>query len=183
MRFSAWSSLAISVYSSLALVCATAALAHVVANPTFVPSGSSQAIMFSGPNERQKPMTSFVVIAPTGLEIEHAHPVSGWTEESTTTAATWTGGSLSPREDIPFRLTLKATATPGTLDMKAEQRYADGGIVSWPVPITVVPAEESPSQNLALAGVVGLIGVLIVVALAAVAWRRRPVPAQPGDDQ
>jgi hypothetical protein len=36
-----------------------------------------------------------------------------------------------------------------------------------------LPAAESPSQNLALAGVVALIGVLVVVAIAMVAWRRR----------
>jgi hypothetical protein len=45
--------------------------------------------------------------------------------------------------------------------------------VSWPVAITVTPAEESPSQNLSLAGVIGLIGALLVVAIAMLAWRRR----------
>jgi hypothetical protein len=44
----------------------------------------------------------------------------------------------------------------------------------------VVPGKSSPSQNLALAGVVGLIGVLLVVAVAMLAWRRRPLP--PGAD-
>jgi hypothetical protein len=38
----------------------------------------------------------------------------------------------------------------------------------------VTPAAESPSENLALAGVVGLVGVLVVVAVAVLAWRRRP---------
>jgi hypothetical protein len=183
MRCSAWSSLAISVCSSLALVFAGAASAHVIANPTFIPSGSSQPIMFSGPNEREKPMTVFTVIAPTGLEVEHAHPVDGWSEEWTSTTATWTGGSLAPRADIPFRVTFKATAQPGIVSVKAEQRYADGGIVGWPVPITVVPAEKSPSQNFAMAGVVGLIGVLIVVAIGMVAWRRRPLPPESSGDQ
>jgi uncharacterized protein YcnI len=180
MRCSAWSSLAISVFSSVALVFAGTASAHVIAMPAYVASGSSQAIIFSGPNERQRPMTSFALAAPTGLEIQHAHPVDGWTEESTTATATWTGGSLAPRADIPFRVTLKATAEPGVLQVKAEQRYPDGGIVSWPVSITILPPKASPSQNLALAGVVGLIGVLLVAAVAMLAWRRRSVPPEAG---
>jgi uncharacterized protein YcnI len=180
MRCSAWSSLAISACSAVALLFAGTASAHVIATPTYVASGSSQAIIFSGPNERQRPMTSFALTAPAGLQMEHAHPVDGWTEESTTSSATWTGGSLAPRADIPFRVTLKPTADPGMLQVKAEQRYSDGGIVSWQVPITILPPKASPSQNLALAGVVGLIGVLLVVAVAMLAWRRRSIPPEAG---
>jgi uncharacterized protein YcnI len=178
MKCSAWSSLAISVCSGLALLFAGTASAHVIAMPTYVASGSSQAIIFSGPNERKRPMTSFAVIVPVGLEIAHAHPVDGWTEETTGSTATWTGGSLASGADIPFRANLKATADPGVVQVTAEQRYADGGIVSWPIALTILPPKASPSQNLALAGVVGLIGVLIVVAVAMLAWRRRALPAE-----
>jgi hypothetical protein len=152
--------------------------------PTYVASGSSQTIIFSGPNERQRTMTSFVLTAPAGLslEITHVHPVDGWTEESTASTATWTGGSLAPRADVPFRATLKATADPGVLQVKADQRYPDGGIVSWPIGITVLPPKATPSQNLALAGVVGLLGVLIVVAVAMLAWRRRALPPEASGD-
>lgn len=180
MRCSAWSSLAISVCSALVFV--GTASAHVIATPTYVASGSSEAIIFSGPNERKKPMTAFSVTVPAGLEVAHVHPVDGWTEESTASTATWTGGSLAPRADIPFRVTVKATANPGVLQVKAEQRYADGGIVSWPIALTVLPPKASPSQNLALAGVVGLIGVLLVVAVAMLAWRRRSPPPVANDD-
>jgi uncharacterized protein YcnI len=166
----------------LASILADAASAHVVAQPTYVAKGSSQVIIFSGPNERQRPMTAFSVTVPEGLEIAHAHPVDGWTEESTGSTATWTGGSLAPRADIPFRVTLKASADPGLLQVEAKQRYPDGGIVSWPVAITVLPAKASPSQNLALAGVVGLIGVLLVVAVGMLAWRRRSVPPEADGD-
>jgi len=144
--------------------------------PTYVATGSSQVIVFSVPNERQRPMTSFAISLPKGLEIEHVHPVDGWTEQSTASTATWTGGSLAPRAVVPFQATLKATAEPGLLDVQAEQRYPDGGIVSWPVELSILPAKASPSQNLALAGVVGLIGVLLVVAVAMLAWRRRSLP-------
>jgi uncharacterized protein involved in exopolysaccharide biosynthesis len=75
-------------------------------------------------------------------------------------------------------MTLKADRDPGIIELQAEQRYPDGGVVTWPVDFTITPAAESPSQNLALAGVVGLIGVLVVVAVAMLAWRRRQ-PSSP----
>ena len=50
MRCSAWSSLAFSVCSAIALAFSGAASAHVVATPTYVASGGSQNFLFSGPN-------------------------------------------------------------------------------------------------------------------------------------
>ena len=82
-------------------------------------------------------------------------------------------GRSRRRLDVAFGVTVKATADPGVLAVQTEQRYPDGGVVSRPVSLTVVPAAESPSENLALAGVVGLIGLLVVAAVAMLAWRRR----------
>ena len=173
MRCSGWSSLAISVCSALALVFAGTAAAHVVANPTYLASQSSGSITLEAPNERSAPMTGFTVTAPTGLVIHHAKPVEGWTELANGTSATWTGGSLPPKQTAYFGIALKADVDPGLVELEAKQLYDDGNVVSWPVQITVLPAAESPSQNLALAGVVGLIGVLTVVAVGMLAWRRR----------
>jgi uncharacterized protein YcnI len=171
MRCSGWSSLAISVCS--ALVLAGSASAHVVATPAFLPTGSSESVTFSGPNERDAPMTAFALTVPEGVEIEHAHEVAGWEEAVDGSTATWTGGPLGPNVEQGFGATLRADAEPGIVELQAEQRYADGSVVSWPVSLTVTPATDSPSQNLALAGVVGLIGLLLVVAVAMLAWRRR----------
>ena len=171
MRCSGWSSLAISVCSALFFVGTAAA--HVVATPAFIPSGSSESITFSAPNERDARMIAFAVTAPAGLEIEHAHEIEFWDEGVDGSTATWLGGPLAPNEEIGFGMTLHADAEPGVVELQAQQRYADGGIVTWPVALTITPATESPSQNLALAGVVALIGVLAVVAVAMLAWRRR----------
>ena len=171
MRCSGWSSLAISVCS--ALILAAPAAAHVVATPAYLPSKSSESITFEVPNERAMPMTEFTVTAPPGLVIHHANPVTGWTGVADGTSATWTGGSLPPKQTERFAILLKADVDPGLVQLDAKQLYDDGNVVSWPVQITVLPAAESPSQNLALAGVVALIGVLMVVAIAMVAWRRR----------
>jgi len=175
MRCSGWSSLAISVFS--ALLFAGPAAAHVVAMPAYLPSKSSESITFEVPNERVDPMTEFVVTAPRGLTIEHAHPAEGWTGTVEGVTATWSGGSLSSGAVATFGVTLKANAKPGLIELRTEQRYADHGVVEWPVVLTITPAAESPSQNLALAGIVGLIGVLVVVAIATLAWRRRPPPS------
>ena len=171
MKCSGWSSLAISACSALLL--AAPAAAHVVATPAGLPSESSRSIDLAGPNERNDPMTGFRVTAPSGLVIEHAHPVDGWDATSDDSIATWTGGSLAPDAEETFGITLAADAEPGILELTAEQLYSDGAVVPWRVAIQVLPEEESPSQNLALAGVVGLIGVLLVVAIAMLAWRRR----------
>lgn len=176
MRCSGWSSLAISVCSALLL--AGPAAAHVVATPAYLPSKSSESITFEVPNERDDPMIQFAVTAPPGLVIEHAHPVEGWTGTVEGVTATWSGGSLSSAAIATFGVTLEANAKPGLIELRTEQRYADHGIVEWPVVLTITPAAESPSQNLALAGVVGLIGVLVVVAIAMLAWRRKARPLQ-----
>ena len=180
MRCSGWSSLAISVCS--ALVVAAPAAAHVVATPPFLASESSESISLEVPNERSEPMTSFTLTAPDGLVIEHTHAVAGWDGTVEDGAATWTGGSLAAKATVTFGITLKADVEPGTVTLGAKQGYDSGAVVEWPVSLTVTPAEESPSENLALAGVVGLIGVLVVVAVAVFAWRRRSTPGAPGDD-
>ncbi len=171
MRCSGWSSLAISVCS--ALVLAGTASAHIVPTPGFLPSGSSESVTFSGPNERDDPMTAFSLTVPAGFTIEHAHEVAGWDESVDGSTATWTGGPLAPDVELGFGMTLRADAGPGILEGEAQQSYADGSVVSWPVALTITPAEESSSQSIALVGVVALIGVLAVVAIAMLAWRRR----------
>jgi len=175
MRCSGWSSLAISVCSTVAVALALpgSAAAHIVATPPFLASGSSESVSFTGPNERGDPMTSFAMTVPTGIEIAHAHEVEGWDASIEGSTAVWSGGSLAPDGEIAFGLTLEADAEPGVVELQAEQRYPDGAVVSWPVALTITPADDSASQNLALAGVVALIGLLAVAAIGLLAWRRR----------
>ena len=173
MRCSGWSSLAISVCSAVALAIPGSATAHIVATPPFLASGSSESLSFTGPNERDEPMTSFAMTVPPGIEIGHAHEVEGWNESVESSTATWVGGVLAPGGEIAFGMTLEADAEPGVVELRAEQRYPGGEVVSWPVALTITPADDSASQNLALAGVVAVIGMLAVVAIGMLAWRRR----------
>jgi uncharacterized protein YcnI len=175
MRCSGWSSLAISVCSALAL--AGTAAAHVFGSPQFIPSGSTETITLDVPNERKAPMTSFVVKVEDGLQIEHAHPADGWDEEVAGDTATWSGGSLAGLQITKFLISLKAVAQPGPVAFETELRYDSGAVVRWPVSLTVVPGNEN-SQNVGLAAVVGVIGLLVVGAVAILAWRRRPPPVE-----
>jgi len=175
MRCSGWSSLAISVCSALALLLAAPAAAHVVASPTFLPSKSSESISLEVPNERDDPMTSFTLTPPEGIRIEHVHPADGWNVGLVNgKTALWSGGSLAAKATVTFGVTLKADVDPGIVTLRAKQLYDSGAVVEWPVALTVTPAEQSPSENIALAGVVGLIGVLVVVGVVVLALRRRP---------
>jgi uncharacterized protein YcnI len=176
MKCSGWSSLAISVCS--ALVLAGSASGHVLPTPHFLPSQSTESVTLDVPNERDAPMTGFVVNAPAGLEIEHAHPADGWEEEFDDSSARWTGGPLAALTTTRFGISLRAEKEPGAFMLEAELLYDDDGVVRWQVPMTVTPAEEGASQNLALAAVVGLIGILVVGAVAMLAWRRREPPLQ-----
>ena len=118
-------------------------------------------------------MTSFTLAAPDGIEIEHAHPAEGWEGTVEGGVATWRGGSLAAGTTTDFGATLKADREPGVVELTARQGYDSGAVVEWQVALTVTPAAESPSENFALAGIVGLVGVLVVIAVAVLAWRRR----------
>jgi uncharacterized protein YcnI len=176
MKCSGWSSLAISVCSALLL--AGAASAHVFPTPQFLPSRSTESVTLDVPNERDVPMTGFVVTVPAGLEIEHAHPADGWDEEFDASSARWTGGPLAALTTTTFGISLRAEKEPGEAVLETELLYDDGGVVGWPVAITVLPPEGEASQNLALAALVGLIGLLVVGVVAMLAWRRRTEPLQ-----
>jgi hypothetical protein len=128
-------------------------------------------------------MTSFTLTAPDGLVIEHVHPVEGWTGELVDgTTATWSDGSLASDSTATFGVTLRADVDPGVVTLQARQLYDSGAVVEWPVDVTVTPAEDSPSENLALAGLVGLLGVVVVVGIVLLALRRRPPSGAPPAD-
>jgi uncharacterized protein YcnI len=162
-----------AVAALTALAASGTASSHVVATPTFLATGSAKSITFTAPNERDAPMTGFSITVPPGVEIEHVHEVAGWSGSLVGSTATWTGGSVAPGAEVSFGSTLVADAEPGLVEVIARQRYGDRGVVRWSVPLSINPADESPSQDLALAGVIGLIGVLLVLVIAMLAWRRR----------
>ena len=166
-RVPTWSLILLGALSALALAFPHAASAHVVATPPFVPANDTATVSLSTPNERSAPMTGFRVTVPSGFVIEHAHQAAGWKSGLEQSTATWTGGITE------FAVQLKTPGEPAPAELVAELLYTGGDVVRWQVPLTVTPAEETPSQNLALAGIVGVVGLLAFAGVVALAWWRR----------
>lgn len=164
---------AVGLACATALAGAASAEAHVDPVPPFLASGGSTSVELVGPNERDDPMTGFSVSVPRVLTIEHILEAEGWNESLDGATANWTGGSLAPDETASFRLHLRADAEPGVVELEAKQLYADGAEVVWPVALTITPEVDAGSEDVAVAGTLALIGLLTLVAVAMLAWRRR----------
>ena len=178
MKCSGWSSLAISACSA-ALVLAAPAGAHVTAVTPFVYASETGALELRVPNERDAPMTGFVVIVTDDFRIVSASSGGGWSGGSDGTTASWHDGSLDPGAETTFTLEVEAPSEPGPASFRTEQHYPDGGIVRWDVSLTVAPAPESPpSQNLGWAVITALAGLLALTAVAVLLWRRRTAALQ-----
>jgi hypothetical protein len=185
MRSSAWSSLAISACrgeARLALACLVAASAlalagsagaHIDAVPAFLEAEATGLISLTAHNDRQVTMDGFAILAPPELRIEDIGAVEGWEGSADETTATWTAGSLRSGEAATFSLSVEAPPDPGTVTLRAEQRYPDGEAVEWPIMLTVVPADES-SGDVWVYAIVGL-GLVLAAAGVVLAWRRREV--------
>jgi uncharacterized protein YcnI len=174
MRCSGWSSRAIWVCSAsaLALGVVRPAEAHVVAPRPYVEAGKTGEIELEAPNERTLPMTGLVVVVPAGFRIVKAEPETGWNAGTDTTIGGWHGGSLAAGDEKTFTLEVEAPAAPGPATLDVEQHYPDGRIARWKVPLTVVPASSSPSENIGLALTVGALGLAVLGLIAMLAWRR-----------
>lgn len=153
------------------LASAVSAAAHVVVTPSFVAASGVATLELAVPNERRVPMTGFLVRAPDDFQLVSAPSANGWTGAVSGQEATWHGGPLAPRLQTTFDLEVEAPSAPGPATFEMELHYPDGGVVRWPVQLTVTPADE-PAQQLGLALAVGLVGLLALTLGGAFLWRR-----------
>jgi len=170
MRCSGWSSLAISACS--ALVLAGPAAAHITVLPPFVTAGDTATLSMSGPNERDADMTGFAVTVASEFRIVDAVSDDNWRSSIRGQTATWNGGRLGSGSEATFTLELEGPAEPGPAALEAAQLYPGGEIVRWPVTLTVVPAAETPSQNLGWALVMGVVSLVVLTAIGVAILRR-----------
>ena len=164
--------LALAGVSAAALVAVAPAAAHVFPSPAFIAADGSAKVSLSFPNERTEPMTGFVIRVPEGLEIRRAYPAAGWDASTDGSQATWSGGPLAPNANATFDVEIHAAEPPGIKQLEAEWLYEENATVRWPVVLTVTPAEDSPSQNLGLAAIVGGVGLLVAFGVVLLARRR-----------
>lgn len=164
----------VSIIVAASLVIPAAASAHIGVAPALVRAGATSRLSFDVPNEREgRAMTAFSLRVPPGARVVSAEPSPGWTPHASATEAVWSG-SLAPGRRVALALALEAPDEPGALDLKAEQRYADGGSVRWTVRVVVGPAATaSPPMRLGRALATGVVGLAAIAAGLALVRRRR----------
>ena len=155
-----------------ALALAPAAGAHVTVSPSFIAAYDTQRFVFDSPNERQAPMTGLSVTVPNGFRIVAAGHQATWHPLVFGQKVTWSGGALASAKDATFELELKGPKTPGAVELQAEQLYASGAVVRWPIAFTVIPGTK-PSQHLGWAAVAAAGGLVVTVLVVLLAWRRQ----------
>jgi uncharacterized protein YcnI len=145
---------AISGLAALAVTfAATAASAHVTANPSTAEPGSYSKVSFRVPNEQPAADTTKLEIT---LPADHpiasvsVRPVPGWTvkvkeaklatpiksDDAEITKAvstiTWSGGKITPGQFQEFDVSMGPLPTDtDRLMFKAKQTYSNGDVVSW----------------------------------------------------
>ena len=103
MKFSAWSSLSISVCS--ALVLAAPAAAHLSVNPNRIHTGELADITFSIPNEDDAIGINHVTLGiPADFQLDDAEAKPGWTQSRTGQAITWSGGQIPKSQYATFSI-------------------------------------------------------------------------------
>lgn len=167
----------------VALVAATPASAHVVADPKTAPGGGYSVITFRVPTESDTAGTvRLEVTLPTDRPVTSmsTEPIPGWSAQvvkaplpapvstghgGTVTQAvrtvTWTaapGTRIGPGQFAEFKVSAgPLPSTPGPLVMLAVQTYDDGSSVSWTEPPgpAGAPEPEHPAPVLEITSAEG----------------------------
>ncbi|HEV7640279.1 MAG TPA: hypothetical protein VGO39_05410 [Gaiellaceae bacterium] len=181
MRFSAWSSLSISVCS--ALVLAAPAAAHLSIDPAKVVRGQAVDLVFSVPNEDDAMGIDHVTLGiPADFELDDGEAKPGWTQSRTGQAITWSGGRIPKGQYATFSIRGTAPAKAETVLFNVLVGDRTGKTITYRVPldVTATTGQDSGARTLGKAA----LGVAIVAALLALGalfvglylWLRPPRP-------
>ena len=164
MRFSAWSSLSISVCS--ALVLAAPAAAHLSVNPSRIHTGELADITFSIPNADNTIGINHVTLGiPAEFQLDDAEAKPGWTQSRTGQAITWSGGLIPKNQYATFSIRGTAPATPETVLFNVLVGDRVGKSITYRVGLNVTAAsnQDKGARTLGKAA----LGVAIVAGLLA----------------
>jgi uncharacterized protein YcnI len=181
MRFSAWSSLSISVCS--ALILAAPAAAHLSVNPSRIHTGELADVTFSIPNADNKIGINHVTLGiPTDFQLDDAEAKPGWTQSRTGQAITWSGGLIPRHQFATFSIRGTAPAKVETVLFNVLVGDRTGRSITYRVglDITATATEDNGARTLGKAA----LGVAIVAAILAISalfvglyvWLRPPRP-------
>lgn len=151
---------------------ATAASAHVTANPKSAEQGSYAKVSFRVPNERGDASTTKVVVH---LPVDHplasvsVRPAPGWTVKAeksklpkpieshggelteAVTTITWSGGEIEPGQFQEFDVSMGPLPTDtDQIVFKADQTYSNGEVVKWEDEPAEGAEPEHPAPTLKL---------------------------------
>lgn len=179
MKFSAWSSLAISACS--ALILAAPAGAHLSIDPAKVSPGQEVDLVFSVPNADDAAGIDHVTLGiPQDFQLDDVEAKPGWKESRTGQAVTWWGGMI-PKGTFA-RFALRGTAPDQVETVLFNVLVGDhtGKSTTYRVGLDVVAGlnQDKGSRTLGKAAL-GVAIFAVVLALAALfvglyLWLRPP---------
>ena len=182
MRFSAWSSLSISVCS--ALVLAAPAAAHLSVNPSRIHTGQPADVTFSIPNADNKIGINHVTLGiPTDFQLDDAEAKPGWTQSRTGQAITWSGGLIPRHQFATFSIRGTAPAKVETVLFNVLVGDRTGKSITYRVGLDVVKSttRDNGARSLGKAAIVVALGAaalgLAALFLGIYVWLRPPPAA------
>jgi uncharacterized protein YcnI len=164
MRFSAWSSLSISVCS--ALVLAAPAAAHLSIDPPKVIKGQVVDLVFSVPNEDDAVGVDHVTLGiPQDFQLDDMESKPGWTQSRTGQAVTWSGGLIPKGTFARFSIRGTAPAKAETVLFNVLVGDRTGKSITYRVglDVTATSQQDKGARTLGKAA----LGVAIVAAILA----------------
>jgi uncharacterized protein YcnI len=164
MRFSAWSSLSISVCS--ALVFAAPAAAHLSLNPSRIHTGQLADITFSIPNADDAIGINHVTLGiPADFQLDDAEAKPGWTQSRTGQAITWSGGNIPKNQFATFSIRGTAPLKVETVLFNVLVGDRTGKSITYRVGLDIT-ADSNQDKGARTLGKAAL-GVAIVAAILA----------------
>lgn len=174
----------VSLTALSVLGAATAASAHVTANPKSAEQGSYAKVSFRVPNERDNAATTKVVVhlpADHPLASVSVRPTPGWTVKAersklpkpiqthggelteAVTTITWSGGKIEAGQFEEFDVSMGPLPTDtDQLMFKADQTYSNGEVVKWeeaPAEGAAEPEHPAPTLQLTPKGAAATVGL------------------------
>jgi uncharacterized protein YcnI len=181
MRFSAWSSLSISVCSALAF--AAPAGAHLSVNPSRVHTGQLADITFSIPNADDPIGIDHVTLGiPADFELDDAEAKPGWMQSRTGQAITWSGGRIPKGQYATFSIRGTAPTKVETVLFNVLVGDRTGKSITYRLGLDVTAASSQDKGARTLGK--SALGVAILAAVLALGalfvglylWLRPPPP-------
>ena len=126
----------VAVIAVCVFLPASYASAHVTVKPSEAASASYQLFTVSVPNEKPLSTVAVKVLIPENVSGVTPTNKAGWsvsTEKNgdTVTTISWSDGEIKDGLRDEFTFSAKTPDSPGELQWKAYQTYADGTVVAW----------------------------------------------------